>query len=340
MPSLDLSIISTPERAHRRLLTEISPGNYELCLDNTTLEKLLTCPRAFEFYAVYGRDSGQRDALNYGSALHTALEIFYKGGSLEDMQDSVAASFRERPSSPDSWRNFDHALEAVQKYHSWRQQLLMLPWTPIVHEGRQMVETPFKLELFKMERDTGSWFEYPKQLLVDSESKHQVAFDSITVYWTGKIDLIINHQDSPWPVDHKTTSIEGPTFWEAFKMSPQMLGYCWATQKILGREVPGVIIDALIGRPKTRTGISHTNQFQEFPYTQEKIQEWEHDTITHIKRIFGYLFDGYFPKSPVWCTNKYGKCPYFDVCTMSKKAQPQLLMSGQYAERTWNPLTH
>lgn len=366
MPAYDLTYINTPDRAHRRLLEETSPGHYSLCIDNTTLEKLLTCPRAFEQYAVLGRDVGERDALNYGSALHEALEVFYKGGTLEQMITALHEAFTKKPTAPESWRNFDHALESVKRYYNWRQQMTLCPWVPIQikqpvikmsgNGPRDFIETtalspaveiPFKIELFK--KVSGEMaVSYPPELvaqntLVDSKTllsgKTGFVYNSLIVYWTGKIDLIIEQDGQPWPIDHKTTSVEGPTFWEQFRLSSQMMGYCWATQKLLGRTVPGVIIDMLYGRPYTKSGTSHDNKSQAFEYSAEQLAAWEKDTKNHIERILHYLFEGYFPKSTAWCVNKFGKCPYFDVCTMSQRAAPGLLMSGQFTERTWNPLT-
>lgn len=367
MPAYDLSQIAHPSRLHRRLLTEVSPGHYELCIDNTTLEKMLTCPRAFELYAVLGRDSGERDALNYGSAIHKSLETYYLGGTLDDMIESLVSAFNDKPCSPGSWRNFDHGLEAVKQYHTWRQQLSMIRWEPIelparpeiqelqrkigvaVSSTQKAVEVPFKIELFRKESN-GETINYPSSLVCDrateptggsmSNEKTAFTYSSITVYWTGKIDLIIAQDGKKKILDHKTTSMMGDTFWGQFRLSSQFRGYCWATSQLLGEPVRHAIIDAIVGRAPTLKGkgSQHENQFQEFEYTDQQIEDWRVDTILHIERIFSYLFKGYFPQANTWCFNKYGKCPYFDCCSMSPKAGAQLLMSGQYAERTWDPL--
>lgn len=379
MPSLDTTHIAVASRQHRRLLTELSPGHYELCIDNTTLEKMLTCPRSFEHYAVYGRDTLKRDALNYGSALHHALEVFYRADDQSDpsvlltMQDRIMQHFAENPCSADAWRNADHALEAVRRYFNWRQQCPV--WTPIewdepgiklTNNGfvnttikRKMVEVPFKLELCKFNYPDANadlsidWtlFPYPTDLITVSRPAIMHPVSSITVYWTGKIDLVTKVQTNEIrPVDHKTTSIEGSNFYTSFILSSQMRGYHWATQKLLGHQIPGVIVDALIGRPPSKSGTSYENKVFPINYTQEQIDSWERDTKDHVNTLLERLFRGYFPENNTWCTStareannqefgaKYNTCPYHDVCTMSRAAQPLILMSGQYAERTWDPL--
>lgn len=342
MSSLPLHQFNVPTRTHRRLLVETSPGHFELNIDNTTLEKLLTCPRAFEIYAVLGRDSGERDALNYGSALHAALECWYKGGTEDEAIAALATAFDAKPCAPGSWRNFDHALATLQRYFIWRAQMICAPWEPItMPDGKLAVELPFKLPLFRFDHGE-TVVTYPKELVVENALSYPLQgfhYQSITVNWTGMIDLI--YRDStgaPVVLDHKTTSIGQDTFWGPFRLSSQMRGYCWAASKLLNEPTRSATIDALIGRKPSRTGIPHENEAQTFQYTDVQIDDWVRDTTVHITNILGYLRDGYFPQANVWCYNKYGRCPYFDACSMSKQAGATLLMSGQYAERTWNPL--
>lgn len=351
MSSLPTSLIATPSRQHRRLLTEVSPGHYELCIDNTTLEKMLTCPRSFELYAVYGRDTLKKDALNYGSALHHALELFYLADDQSDpdllgrMQDKVMQHFAANPCSYDEWRNADHALEAVRRYVNWRKQCPV--WTPIIHEGRKMVEVPFKLTLTEHRPKVNPMAflgAYDYDLICTTElSREERATATeyvITIYWTGKIDLVIRKDGMLWPIDHKTTSVEGATFYQSFLLSSQLMGYSWACQQLLGEPVAGAIVDALIGRRPTERGKGIPYENKAFPvdFTQAQLAEWKRDTCEHVDTLLSRLFKGYFPKQTAWCVGKYGLCPYHDVCTMSPAAQPAILMSGQYTERTWNPL--
>jgi hypothetical protein len=39
------------------------------------------------------------------------------------------------------------------------------------------------------------------------------------------------------------------------------------------------------------------------------------------------------------CFDKYGQCPYYDVCTLEDiKVRHRLLMSEAYQDVTWSPL--
>lgn len=357
MSSLPLSIIDTPDRTHRRLFTELSPGHLELCLDNSTLEKMLGCARAFEIYAVLGRDVGERDALNYGTCMHGALEIFYLEPIrlidsdydarekaqiiLDKMIQYVVKHFYNNPCSDNSWRNADHAIEACKRYVNWRRQ--MPTWEVAVLDGKPAVEIPFKLDLFEWEASGGASYP-PSLVLANSDYPAQDSFwvEQISVKWTGKIDLIRKTSDGKLrPVDHKTTSIGGQTFWSSFDLSSQMMGYTWATQQITGQEIEGVDIDCLVGRAPTAKakGITHDNEWAPYNYTQDQLAEWKLDMETHIRRIIDYLLTGYFPKSTTHCANKFGMCPYHDVCKQpNKDTAARILMSGQFAEKKWNPL--
>lgn len=340
--SLPLDLIDTPDRKHRQLFTELSPGVLELCIDNSTLEKLLTCPRSFELYAVFGRDVGNRDALNYGTAIHHALECYYLGGSLADMIGRVMDHFREHPCSENSWRNADHAIESCRRYVKWREQCPPIKVATL--EGKPAVEIPFKLPLFTYYAESDfDTFNYPTNLIGKNISDQSKYFDHIDVMWTGKIDLI-RQTDDPHilrPVDHKTTSIAGETYWSSFVLSCQMMGYCWATQELTGCLVDGVDIDAIIGRPASAkgAGIMHDNQWASYDYTQDQLLEWKRDVEHHIRELINNLLVGYFPKATTHCANKYGMCPYHDCCKQpNRETGARILMSGQYAEKVWNPL--
>lgn len=343
MSSLPLTLIDTPDRQHKRLLTEIGSGHFELCIDNTTTEKVQCCDHLFELYSVYGRDVGERDALNYGSAMHKACESFYRGGTLQDMINEVMVWFSEHPCSENSWRNADHAIEACRRYYQWATTITK--WEVAKdHTGKLMVEMPFKLPLFYYIPDNGEALcPYPKRLVVkDSDSDEQFKIERVDVYWTGMIDLGIRTPDGKLrPVDHKTSSIGGPTYWKSFNLSSQMMGYTWAAKQIFNEPVEGVTIDCIFGRAPTvkGKGITWDNEVGQFNYTDEQLARWKHNMIAHVTSAIDNLCRGYFPQRTTWCSNKFGMCAYFDVCNQPKPAtSAAILMSGQFTETTWNPL--
>ena len=343
MPSLTpYTALTHPSRAHRRMFTRIDADTLEMCIDNSTLEKVLTCPRSYEFYHVFGRDSGSRDALNYGTAIHLALEHYFTHGNMcvaQLLHDHFAAN----PCSDGSWRNLDHALEAVKRYAALREQLP--PWRPLTHNDKPAVEIGFKLPLLEF-AVKDHVVPYPEHIIVaGSENSGYAVCRTIRVCYTGKIDLAIQSmlsadKDSYDILDHKTTSIGGPTFWKAFRTSAQMRGYSWAATQLFGKPPTQTIIDAIVGRAPTvkAKGIPHECEQMGFQYSPEQLSEWHNSVTSHVNTTLTRLVSGFFPESNTHCSNKFGMCDYFDVCCQQMNARHILLASGQFADRTWSPI--
>lgn len=341
---MNLSTIATSTRQHKRLLSPTAdPGVYEMEIDSTALGTYMTCPTAFYMYAVLGRDRGERDALNYGSHIHAVLEYYFKldpsehATCLPQMIELLASRFNTTPCGPGSWRNLDHAIETIKRWHAYRQQIPI--WEIYEDADGKFVERGFRLPIYKF---------YPKAediplpeclILAGSDSVNSPLVNRIDVYLTGKIDLIIyDRLRQKRIVDHKTSSMEGPTFWGQFDLSPQMRGYVWAAQQLIGEPIPGCAINAIIGRKPSRTGSAHEFAVSEFDYTPEQISKWLKSTQSHLSNLLRALCYNDFPENSINCQGKYGACDYKDVCKAPCNIQPNFLMSGMYADRTWSPL--
>jgi len=342
---MNLAEIANDDRHHRRLLRPTdTPGVYDLEIDSTTLSTYMTCPRSFLLYAVLGRDSGERDALNYGSAMHAVMETYFKldpsqhADCLPTLLSVLADYFQQHPCAPGSWRNLDHAIAAVRQWHQLRQQLPV--WQVYADEHGPYVERSFRLLLTTI--TVQSTLPFPtKLILADSDDINPLWVDTIRVFFTGKIDLVVwDRLGRLRVVDHKTSSMAGPTFWGQFSRSPQMRGYTYAASIVLKERVPGVLIHALFGRKPSRTGVASETETCEFDYTAESIADWKSSTTEHLHNIVRMLQHGQysFPENAIACQGKYGQCDYHAVCNAPHMVQHMHLLSGAYADRTWSPL--
>lgn len=330
---------SKPKR--RLLRATEDPGVFQLDIDNTSLETTV-CPRMGQFRMVQGRElaSGQ-GPLIYGNAKHRYLEKRLLGSSVQEAQQAMVDFMLDNPFE-DEWRNIHHALEGMQRYEErWASQPINVMELRRTNGPLTLVEVPFQLPLVEIE--VGDVLNFPQKLLVEgSTSDEPLAVDKIVVNWTGKIDTV--WQDHPtlggnWIVDHKTTSIGGVTFWGEFQLSQQTVGYTWAARKLLP-EVPirGAIVNALIGRKPTKTGVAHEFDRMEFEYPDWQTDEWHNNTASLCRDFVHHLMDGFFPMRTKSCFGKYGKCRYHDVCSAAPEARPTILFSGLYQDVTWNPL--
>lgn len=306
-------------------LIPLGNDDYELHVDNSSKELFETCARAAEYYSVHRREGiSERAALFRGSVIHEALGI-RKRRPLDDFEKEQVAHiltrYLDKDFGPDEWRTAEHAINSILLYNK--------QW-PIKSEPFDLIggttELPFRILLGKAEINA-------------TVKTHAGTFfvRNIYIYWTGIIDAIINYGQT-LVMDHKTTSILGPQFFDDFVLSSQMNGYVWSARK-LGYPAVGLLLDAIAGRRPTKTGVAHEYQRNRYYYEEAHLAEWERDTFTLITDFLEHLCRGYFPKSPKWCFGKYGRCQYWDVCSQLPDRRESLIKSDLYKPVTWSPLT-
>ena len=126
-------------------------------------------------------------------------------------------------------------------------------------------------------------------------------------------------------------------------MDGGQLGYCWALGQVTGVKPQGYIIDAIrVRRPRKQDEFGGVDcidgtDFKRTPYyvSQDMLDEWREDVLTLIKNIFDYHAAGYFPRHRWNCTNKFGMCDFYDVCSTPRAQRDMILESGQYEENKW-----
>jgi hypothetical protein len=320
--------MTTEESPTPFLIPTPDPQVFDLHVDNSSKELFETCARAAEYYTVYRREGkAERAALFRGTVIHKALaqrklwrpNITDKQFEPEQMA-VILNAYMDKDFGPDEWRTAEHAINTIIAYNKhW--PIESEPFTVV--EGT--VEMPFRLLLGTANLDTEVQTHAGKFYVKD-----------VNIYWTGIVDSIVDY-GVPLVMDHKTTSILGPTFFDDFVLSSQMMGYVWAANK-LGHHTVGLLLDAIAGRKPTKTGVAVEFQRQRYFYSPEHLMEWEKDTFTLITDFLEHLCRAYFPKTTKWCFGKYGRCQYWDICSQQPDHRAAMLHSDLYKPVTWTPL--
>lgn len=357
-----------------------------LFVDNSMLELFTTCPRALEYNKLHKRVlSAESPSLNFGSAIHLALELRYKlyGNGPVDMEYDVKVTelltehFELHPCPMEDYRNLNWALSLIKRYNNKYQQeeFDLLQYEnpiPCVHcndsgkiqfrsdveqnaqrdcyfcagEGKTklMVELPFALKLFDYQ-----WDGNDNTLLPGTQG------NSIPIYYSGRIDLPNLKGDQLYVSDHKTTSMLGSTFFDAAKMSAQQKGYCYAFHALTGKLPRGYEINAIRTKEPPKWVVdpdaippkgqkrdnwwSESIQRERYVLAEGELEEWKTNTIALIEEFFWHYSKGLFPKKTAWCIGKFGKCPYFEVCSLYPASDREvILQSGLYMDNNWSPL--
>jgi len=302
-----------------------------LFIDNSSLELLTTCPRALEYNRLFRRvSSGAKPALNFGSAIHLALEWRYRNcknqppDALEESEQAsvMARFFRENPCPDEDFRNLNWAIEVIKHYNQTYQ---VEPFNILVDDkGEPMVEMPFALELFRYQVKGGP---------------------VIPIFYSGRIDLPVMWNGNLVIIDHKTTSMLGDYYFKDQRVSPQLFGYCWAFEQLTGRKAQAFCVNAIRSRPMPQKPVGGfdrwwTENFQrhtEFIFPHQ-LEEWKRNTIALVEEFFWHYERGYFPMKRKWCSGKYGLCPYYDVCDLPASERGLMLESTLFTDNNWSPL--
>ena len=316
-----------------------------LFIDNSSwIEGFSTCYRFLQYKSLNLRvPYADKPSLNFGSAIHLALEHRYrkyKNGYVDDQYYSEVGElltkfFDEHPPAAGEWRTLNWAMSVIKRYN---ERYDMESFSLLVDDKKEpMVELSFALPLYT--HTTGVW-----GFATDQPPK-------IPIIYSGRIDLPVSVGGQTFVVDHKTTSILGPSFFERMKMSAQQKGYCWAFEQLTDVSVSGYIINAIRTKEPPAYVMYNTKQGKYTPesWWQESLQrerfllkpgeldEWKRNTIALVEEFFHHYQSGYMPMKTTWCT-QFGRCPYFDVCSMAEEDRGVMLASGMFTDNVWSPL--
>lgn len=305
--------------------------NGAFLIDNSGIE-LLRCPRLFLNVFLRRRVLASAKAgRNFGSTLHIGWATRYSllGPKRVDpltegaIRSAMYGWLEANPQPIEDFRNYAHACNVMGVYNQHYQDE---PFEVVANpsDGKMIVEKPFAL---------------PFGLV-----------DGIPIIYIGKIDIGIRNTEGVWSFDHKSAFQFGRTFEAQMQQDGGQLGYTWALKNILGPDVKvnGYIIDAVrIRRPRKEDRYSDSggppvdaSDLLRIPYhvSDDALAEWQDDTTELIRSIFHYCRTDKFPRHRWHCTNKYGTCDMYDVCSLPRGARENALYGNMYEPNTWSPL--
>lgn len=329
-------------------------------IDNSTYETVQECDRKAFYRIVYKRElCGRANPLNFGGAVHAALDCRYRAGgfaqdSLNEQCQNGIAYLNENPT--DDWRTAELLVEVMKGY---ARQYIVEDFTLVATKDPEgvvhpFVEVPFAVPLGTIKLDTplllpnlmmdhlleGAPMEMYKRIAMENVGELKLQeFTEIPVVWTGKIDLVIQHNGEYWIADHKTTSMFGDSYFKQYQISSQFMGYKWALEQMLGVEIAGVLINVLAVRKPTKTGKNCTYHRQYMSIPGHMVEDWKANTLYQLTEFFSSLQNGYLPMRTTSCRTKWHRdCEYLGVCTLPAAQREMYLMTGDFQPVTWSPL--
>lgn len=341
LSSLDTVAFEIPKattKHHVFSLDPADPTRLILSIDNSSLERFQTCPRSAALYIIQRREiNSSRIALDYGSAIHAALADYLVTNSIDSAILQLRTAFETITVPAGDYRDLDNAISLIK---AWVRRYSPLQFRPIMHEGAPFVERSFNTPIAELQ--INNTIPCSRELLTgikEYSSEESFFCSSVEMRWSGRIDSVVEHDMYPgiWVMDHKTTSMGGPTYFNDFVLAQQMVGYCWAIRQ-LGISPKGMLLDALVNRKPTKSGVQHDFDIKPYEYQDWHYAEWKQDVTHYVADFMSNLIRGVFPKATKWCAGKYGMCSYHQVCTQAPTERESLLSSDMYRNVDWNPL--
>ena len=324
-------------------------------IDNSTYEGVMECKRKGLYRVIHQRQyKGKASALNFGGAVHAGLDVRYKRGGMafDSMSEQLQAAYDHLLTNPielGDWRTPDLLKEVLMGYARNNpfddfelctldnQPLVELPFA--IPLGEIDLAEPCLLPSLELEPAEGESSDLLATALARTGRISLRSYRTIPVVWTGKIDLVINRAGRIWLLDHKTTSVFGPSYYAQYDLASQFNGYSWAIQTSLGIPVDGVAINVLAIRKPTKTGKNCEFDRKYLPIRQDQITEWHVNTLETLSDFLNGFVHGRFNMQTTSCRNKWQKdCEYKQVCTMEPASRLMYLHSGDFETATWSPL--
>lgn len=334
----------------RKLLKPSSshPDDYIMELDYSSSSTIMECKRKAENILVRSRQfNGEGAATSFGRCFHECEELRLRHGLSDAVRqkqrETVMHHFLLNPVGAGEYRTGDRLLQVLDLYNEryahdqWPERILQVDDQPVVERAFKVPlctipvnsTVPYSLEQLCEKQDRFAALDFVKHPFVRN----------LHIVFTGRIDAILQDSGHLWVVDHKTSSRGGKEFLEAFRLSLQTRGYTWAATKLLGRKVSGLIMNAVVVRPITRTGTG--TEFDRHYYTYEdwSLREWEQNMIAVLTEFVSCLARGYFPQLARSFKSPCAGCDFADNCTLPPEQRATDLATDLYTDCTWNPIT-
>lgn len=264
----------------------------------------------------------------YGSAIHRALEIFYKGNpserKLPSLEQLELMSFGNRLENEES----DLLLRAFRGFLEKASALTILPAEDkhSLQSGAYLLWNYFK-----------SYIDDPYVAYVDDRGpfvEREFTFrlfsaPSLEIDYFGTIDLVVQniHTGAILVADHKTTSIVGNAFYNRLKPNHQYTGYLLGARTIFGLKTNEFFVNALQKKAKPVKPATPGPHFprQITSRDESDYEEFRDTVVTAVVSYLAALKSGVWPLGHVAVCASYGGCRYLSVCSAPKSMRKNIL---------------
>lgn len=329
--------IEIPTQAKKQMIkVSREPGKTRVWINSSSLSIIQQCLQKANMSLFRGLGGGGSPATLFGTAIHSAMEEFYRGTIAERvMPRNLAENLELMGSGEVLVQENDYLLyRAARAFIDKASPLHVLPPTDarsipnglwiLFHYFTTYIDDPYEI----MCDEDGPMVERLLEHSIYNEGELEIIL-------FGTIDAILKNPRSNQILitDHKTSSVVGKDFYNRLKPNHQYTAYIKLAQECLNLETEDFMVNCIQvkKRPSTARGTA--------PHFPRQITKRTVDDIADFTKMLKYFVTqylycceiDYWPKGDVNACSMYGGCQYLDICSAPNNIKENII-SARYEE--------
>lgn len=317
-----------PGPAKEMLSVRDEAGKLHFRINYSSLSIILTCMRKSELALLRGiKARAESPATLFGTAIHKALEVFYREPP-ENRQ--IPANFASNADLmiAGQFENDHFLYRAIAAFLKAAEPLRVLPesdkrslsagvWT-LGHYFKTYIADPFVI----CSDDKGPMTErFCEIVLHDSPT--------LKITYFGTLDVILKNTQTNLilPGDHKTFSSNPSDFYKRVKPNHQYTGYVMLANEALGLSCDTFLVNGLQVKPRPVTARGGPPNFPRQPTrrTAEDIAEFKQAVVWACEQYAAAMKSGFWAMGDVNACAMYNGCQFQKVCEVPKSIRESVL---------------
>lgn len=333
-PELSSPVIKSEDKKEMMNLSN-SNGKWSCSINSSSLGLLLECGRKSHYILGRGlKKVAPNPATTFGSAIHAALEHFYRSkrserqipGNFKTKMEELEFDLEPKENLLlQCGQKFVEAMADMRSVDAFDKRSIASGLWNLYHYFQTYIDDPYEV----MEDEDGPLTERRiEYTLYDSSD--------LEIKYFGSIDVILRHAvtGAILVADHKTSSVVGTTFYNRLKPNHQYTGYVLGAREALGLDTQSFLVNCIQVKPKPKTERGTPPNFPRQVTTRDEsdFEEFKLTVVAAVRQYIRWQEDGFFPLGNVNACGMYNGCQFLEVCNVSNNDIRESVIKAHFEE--------